>query len=403
MKITCNQKDLYKAVSIAMKGISTRSTIPALSNILFEAKDGNLKLSSTNLEVAFNCWIPAEMDGESAISIPARLLAQFLQTLPDEKIRIEIYELHQSLSIQCARTHAKFNGLSSEDFPRVRTALQLLAEEEKYIFLQIDAQTIRTVIEHVAFSASTDMARPALTGVEFKIHNNQLQMSATDGYRLSIHSITISDFEFDGELSLVIPASSFRELSRIIGDYDGKLNIYLSEKNKNSIIFRLEYKNYSSVESIEFTSQIIDAKFPNYSAIIPTSHLIQTAVPTKIFSNAIKIASIFTKDSSNIVGIEFDWSENKNSKIRVLTPSSDYGDTSSEISGITINSTNENAEQKTLYISFNGQYLIDMLNSMSEDIVYIEAKEKNRPIVMKPQNYPDSQFMYVVMPMQRQS
>ena len=157
MRISCLQENLSRGLSIVGRAVATRTTLPVTQSVLLSTDQSRLKLSATNLEIAITTWIGAQVEEDGAITIPARLLAEFINSLPPEQIDISAVEEPKGLSLKCARFEASINGTSAEDFPPIPTV-------ESGVIGQIDSRVLKDAIAHVAFAAATDDSRPVLTG-----------------------------------------------------------------------------------------------------------------------------------------------------------------------------------------------------------------------------------------------
>ena len=183
MKVVCLQENLAKGLSIVSRAVAGRSTLPILSNVKL-ATDGQerLQLSATDLEISINCWIGAKVQEEGAITIPARLLADFVNSLPPERIDMTLDTSTQTLNLKCARFESNIKGIDALEFPPIPTV------SEKDDIIRLEPGLLRTMIAQVVFAAAADESRPIYTGVLVQFHDNMLTMSATDGFRLSVKS-----------------------------------------------------------------------------------------------------------------------------------------------------------------------------------------------------------------------
>ena len=187
VRVSVMQENLAKGLSIVGRAVSSRSTLPVLGNILLEAKDNQLRLAATNLEIGVNCWIGAKVEDEGAITVPARLLTEFVGSLPPERIDMELSVRTQTLHLRCARFDANMKGIDAADFPIVPTMEGVNGDGEG-VNIELQPAGLRRMIDQVIFAASTDESRPTLDGVEVNFKDNRISMAATDGYRLSLRS-----------------------------------------------------------------------------------------------------------------------------------------------------------------------------------------------------------------------
>ncbi len=400
MKVSCFQENLAKGLSIVGRAVSSRSTLPVLGNILLEAKDNQLRLAATNLEIGVNCWIGARVDDEGAVTVPARLLAEFVNSLPAERIDLELSVRTQTLHLQCARYEANIKGIDAAEFPIIPTVDNGEGPEETAVVLEgstiaLETGGLRKMIDQVIFAAATDESRPTLTGVEVSFKGDRLAMAATDGYRLSVRSVEL-DQPFAEDLTVIVPARSLGELGRVIADADDEKPVQVTvTQARNQILFRVWGKGTETrgaFHQVDVVSQLIDARYPDYRAIVPKNHTTRTVVPTDSLLKAVKVAQLFARDNANIVrlGIQPGNGDGPGT-LQLAAVSTEMGDN--------VNQLDAMVEGDDLEITFNARYLIDVLSQISEPQVVIETTQSNRPGTIRPVGMGTEEFLHVVMPM----
>jgi len=400
VKVSCFQENLAKGLSIVGRAVSSRSTLPVLGNILLEAKDNQLRLAATNLEIGINCWIGARVDDEGAVTVPARLLAEFVNSLPAERIDLELSVRTQTLHLQCARYEANIKGIDAAEFPIIPTVDNGEGPEETAVVLEgstiaLETAGLRKMIDQVVFAAATDESRPTLTGVEVSFKGDRLAMAATDGYRLSVRSVEL-DQPFAEDITVIVPARSLGELGRVITDANDEKPVQVTvTQARNQILFRVWGKGTESrgaFHQVDLVSQLIDARFPDYRAIIPKTHTTRTVVPTDALLQAVKVAHLFARDNANIVrlGIQPGNGEGPGT-LQLAAVSTEMGDN--------VNQLDAMVEGGDIEITFNARYLIDVLSQISEPQVVIETTQSNRPGTIRPVGMGTEEFLHVVMPM----
>src|SRR4029079_9336381 len=177
MKVTCLQEHLARALGIVGRAVAVRSTLPITSNVLIATEHGRIKLAATNLDIALSCWIGGQIEDESAITGTSRLLTDFVNSLPAEKIELNVSPRAKQVKLTCARNEATIGGMDADDFPPIPAV-----EGDT---LEIDAKTLREAITQVVFSAATDDSRPVLTGVDIVVEGDTLTLEPADGVRIS--------------------------------------------------------------------------------------------------------------------------------------------------------------------------------------------------------------------------
>ncbi|RLT42982.1 MAG: DNA polymerase III subunit beta [Chloroflexi bacterium] len=400
MKVSCFQENLAKGLSIVGRAVSSRSTLPVLGNILLEAKDNQLRLAATNLEIGINCWIGARVDDEGAVTVPAKLLTEFVNSLPAERIDLELSVRTQTIHLQCARYEANIKGIDAAEFPIIPTVDNGHGPEQTAVVLEgstiaLETAGLRKMIDQVVFAAATDESRPTLTGVEVAFKNDRLAMAATDGYRLSVRSVELEQ-PFAEDMTVIVPARSLGELGRVIADADDEKPVQVTvTQARNQILFRVWGKGTETrgaFHQVDLVSQLIDARFPDYRAIIPKTHTTRAIVPTDALLQAVKVAQLFARDNANIVrlGIQPGNSDGPGT-LQLAAVSTEMGDN--------VNQLDAMVEGGELEITFNARYLIDVLSQISEPQVVIETTQSNRPGTIRPVGMGTEEFLHVVMPM----
>lgn len=372
MKVSCLQENLAKGLSIVGRAVATRSTLPVLSNVLLATDQSRLKLSATNLEMGVNCWIGAKVEEEGTTTIPARLLSDFVNSLPPEPISMALNVRSQTLSLRCARYEANIKGIDAQEFPLILT----LSEDNT---INLDVATLRHMIELVAFSAATDESRPVLTGVLANLADSGLTMAAADGFRLSVARASL-DQGMPQPITVIIPARALQELARISAEEQEPIQMTISP-NRNQVFFHLT--------DIDVVSQLVEGTFPDYEAIIPKTSNTRTVVNTAEFLKAVQIASFFSRDS-NIVKLLIEApNESSGGQVTISGTSAELGDNVSQLDA--------EVEGESTKIAFNAKYLADVLGVIDAAQVSLETTGSSSPGVIKPVGEED--FVHVIMPM----
>lgn len=399
MRVSCLQENLAKGLSIVSRAVSSRSTLPVLGNILIEAKDNELRLAATNLEIGINCWIGAKVEDEGAITVPAKLLSDFVNTLPPERVDLELAVRTQTLHVHCVRSDANFKGIDAADFPIIPTAGTGNDGDDSAASLEgtrIELETggLRKMIDQVVFAASTDESRPTLTGVEVSFTPARLTMAATDGYRLSVRSIHLDKPFVEDPMTVIVPARSLGELGRIIADADSERTVQaLVTQARNQILFQVWGKGdgRGAFHRVELASQLIDARFPDYRAIIPKSHSTRTVVDTADLLKAVRRAQLFARDNANIVRVAVSPGNSQQGHVKLTATSAEMGDSVNELDAL--------VEGDDLEIAFDARFLMDVLNQIDQPQVILETTQSTRPGTIRPLGMGEDEFLHVVMPM----
>lgn len=400
MRVSCLQENLAKGLSIVGRAVAARSTLPVLGNILLEAKNNELRLAATNLEIGINCWIGAKVEDEGAITVPARLLSEFVNSLPPERIDMELAVRTQTLHLRCARYDANMKGLDAADFPIIPTAgtgdeMDEQVEVLEGTRIELETSGLRKMIDQVIFAASGDESRPTLTGVEVSFQPARLTMAATDGYRLSVRSAHLDKPFVEDAITALVPARSLGELGRIIADADASKPVQvIVTQTRNQILFQVWGKEgRGAFHRVELASQLIDARFPDYRAIIPKTHTTRTVVDTAALLKAVRVAQLFARDNANIVRVAVSPGNGgkQEGQIRLTATSAEMGDNVNEIDAM--------VEGVDLEIAFDARFLIDVLSQIDQAQVVLETTQSTRPGTIRPLGMGEDEFLHVVMPM----
>ena len=373
MKVSCLQENLAKGLSIVGRAVATRSTLPVLSNVMLATDGSRLKLSATNLEIGIVCWIGAKVEEDGSITVPARLLTDFVNSLPPERIDMELTVRTQTLNLKCARFEANIKGIDAQEFPLIPTA----GEDSK---ISLDPSMLRQMIDQVVFAAATDESRPILTGVLARFQGEQLTLAAADGFRLSVRTAHLPE-PVSEPVTVIVPARALAELSRISGEQEQPIEITITPA-RNQALFHMA--------NVDLVSQLIEGNFPDYNQIIPKSHSTRTVVSTSDFLKAAKTANIFARDAANIVRLEIvPGGELAPGRVTLTATSAEVGDNVGEIDAV--------IEGEQMEIAFNAKYLIEVLSVVDAAQVALETTSASSPGVIKPVGSED--FTHVIMPM----
>jgi len=373
VKLSCLQENLSWGLGIVGRAVATRTTLPITNNILLETDQSRLKLVATNLEMAISCWIGAKVEEEGTITVPAKLLTEFISSLPKDKVDVTMAPKTKTLSVRCARYEARISGMDSKDFPPI-------PKVEQGINTTIEIETLRQAISQVVFAAAAEESRPVLTGVDAKIDGSTLTLAAADGFRLAVYKVNLTK-PVGQKLEVIIPAKTLAELNRLMADQQEPVEININP-NKSQIIFKLK--------NVELVSQLIQGTFPQYEQLIPQSSSTKATVDVSDFLRATKTAAIFARDGTGIVRLMVaPGGELTPGKMTVSARSEEIGDDVGEIDAIV-----QGGDAK---IAFNGKYLTDVLSVLKEAQVSLETTSPSSPGVIKPIGIEN--YIHVVMPM----
>ena len=377
MKVSCLQENLHKGLQTVSKAVANKTTLPVLNNILISTDGGRLKLTATNLEVGITNWIGCQVEEEGAITVPAKLLVDFVSSLPNEHVKMALDERTRTLHLKCARFEANIKGIAAEEFP-------IIPEVTEKPVARIPAPLLKEMVGQVAFAASGDDSRPQLAGVFIQIDGRELIMAAADGFRLS-RRVTHLDTPVDSVLKLIVPARSMTELARVLPDLEDEqaepVSLVLTP-GRNQVLFRHD--------NLEVTSRLVEGNYVDINRVIPADWGTRTVISTAELLKAVRMASIFAKDSANIVRVQVEpGADLTPGVITVSANAAEVGDNISQLDCV--------VDGEAGQVALNGRFLIDVLGVIKTSQVAIETKTYQSPAVLKPVG--EDEYLHVIMPM----
>lgn len=375
MKLSVMQENLARGLQIVSRAVSSRSTLPVLANVLFRTEDAGLKLTATNLEIGITCWVPGKIDTDGAITVPARLITDLVNSLPSgDKVDLELQGATM-LRIRSSLGETHIKGIDAEDFPAIPTAGDRPTT-------RIAQGVLRRALEETAFAAATDEARPILTGVLARFEGATLTLAAADNYRIAVKTVPLLDPVED--TSIVVPARSLTELSRVLADNDEPVDIVLAPA-RNQILFHLE--------GIDLVSRLIDGQFPNYQTVLPKSYSTRAVMDRDDLLKAVKLAALIAGTSANIVKIQVGGADGDAGTGLTVTANAEVGDNEGRVEAA--------VEGDGTTIAFNARYLTDVLQNVDAEQFALELNGPLSPGVFRPIG--DDQYVHVVMPVRTAS
>jgi DNA polymerase-3 subunit beta len=373
MKVSSLQENLAKGLSIVGRAVPVRSTLPQASHVLLSSDEGRLKLVATDLMIATTCWIGAQVEEEGSVTVPARLLTDFVASLPSDKVELSISDRGRQLHVSCARNEATIAGMDAADFPPVPAV-------DDGLTLELDPKQFKRAVEQVEFAAAADDTRPVLTGIHTLAEGQELTLAAADGFRLAVHKLPLRQ-EVPERVEVIIPARALREIVRLIGEDDDPLSMSFSAA-RSQVQFRLK--------SAELVATLIQGTFPNYSQLIPQSYTTKTTLEMKQFLQETRIAAIFARDGAGIVRLQVEPNGGGAGKLTISARAEEIGDHRGDM--------DVKVEGEASKIAFNSRYLQDVLQVLDAEEVALETTSPSSPGVLRPLGTDDN-YVHVVMPM----
>jgi DNA polymerase-3 subunit beta len=366
MKFTITREKLQEGLVAVAASVPSKTTLPVLSNLLVEATRDGLRLSGTDLDIAVSTTIPASVDQEGAITLPARKLVEIVRELPSAAIRITSSG-EQRVAIECGKSKFKLLGLPKEEFP----AFPAVKFESGW---RVPSKDLHKLISHVAFAASTEESRPILNGVLWELKNDRMRMVATNGHRLARMDVPVAGGAGQ-QADLIVPPKALDQIKRLFASDD---EVELA-KSDNHLGFR------SSTTQV-FT-RLIEGPYPNYEQVIPRENDKLATADKAALISALRRMSIVASDQTHRIRMAF---ANASCKLSVQTP--DLGEAQEELA--------VGYEGDPLEIGFNALYLLEVLKYMPTDEVRLTFKAPERAATCEPVGWDDpASYLTLVMPL----
>jgi DNA polymerase-3 subunit beta len=373
MKVSVLQENLAHGLNIVSRAVSPRSTLPVLANVLVATDEGRLRLSATNLELGITCWIGAKIVEEGSTTVPARTFGDVVGTLPNDQVDMELTVRTQTLNVHCSTSNIDIKCIDSQEFPPMPVP-------DLDGGVELNVADFKEMIRQVVFAASTDEARPVLTGVLVTLQGDTLSMAAADGFRLSVRTAALSNSNGQ-DLHAIIPGRALSELARIASDGEDTVTMILPP-GRGQVVFRMK--------DIELTSQLIEGNFPEYQQIIPGTHNTRTVLSTEAFLKACKQAEIFARDGSHIARLSITPGDE-------IQPGSVEISAHSEETGSNETVVDATIEGPSVVIAFNVRFLREVLDVIGTPNVALETTAAAAPGLVRPLG--EDNFLHVIMPM----
>jgi DNA polymerase-3 subunit beta len=366
MNLTIAKEQIINGLQAVQNVVSTRTTLPILSNVLMRAEGDRLELTATDLDVTIACSVEAKVKKPGATTVPVKKLFGIVRELTNGELELEVDE-NNNCTISAGASFYKIKGLSAEEFP----PLPKFKEEKKVLMLQ---ETLKGMMKKTSFAISTDESRYVLNGIFISLKDHKMTMVATDGRRLALvdEEVEISE---NSQGEFIVPAKAVNELNRLLQE-KGEVEIKYAE---NQAAFNLKDEKGSSVLII---TKLIEGNYPNYRQVIPNEMKERVSLVREEFLHALRRAEIMTSEKSNSVKLAF----GKNN-LAITANSPEVGEARESLA--------INYKGKEMAIAFNPKYMIDPLNALANDEIFIELIDELSPGVMKI----NGPFLYVVMPM----
>lgn len=380
MRISCVQDQLSRGLAIVGRAVGSRTTMPILGNVLVASDGERLRLVATNLELGITTWVPARVLEEGRASVPARLLSEFVNSLPAGRdVSIDGGDRGAPLRLECERIGANVKGVDPEEFPPVATGDDRPA-------VRIPAREFRSMIDQVAFCAARDESRPVLSGVNVRMEGTVLSLAAADGFRLAIRTAEL-DHGLPEALDVIIPARALTELGRLLSGDDDEVEVSVTG-NRTQVLFRVRTAAGETV----LVSRLLEGQFPDLQRVVPKTASTEVTVARTDLVTAIKVASIFARDSANVVRLELVPGSSDGlqpGNMEVSATAQEVGDNKSQVPA--------QVGGDETHISFSSEFLGDVLGVLKTEKVRLKLSGPLSPAVVE--GVGADHYTHVIMPM----
>lgn len=361
MKLQVTQENLNKALGTVARVANARGTLPVLANVLIKTVNNRLSVAATNLDIAITQYIGAKVEEEGSITIPARLMQDFVNSLPSGIIDLKLDDL--KLHIATEQYQSVINGVSADEFP-------VMPAIEKGQTLTIPVDVLKSALQQVIIAASGDEARPVLTGVYLHSNEGKLYMAATDSYRLAEKEL----MPCDQEVKLLIPVSAMQDALRIIGDAEGDVVITYDDQ-------QLQLR----AGDVELVARLIEGSYPDYRKLIPATFATTATLKRADLANATKVSSLFARESAGSITINID---EEKQELSIRSVASQLGENNAtSVAKV----TGEGA------ITLNSRYLLDVLGVLKgEEVSFCFNGKLDASVIKDPSN---GDYVHIIMPL----
>ncbi len=361
MQLQVTQENLNKALGTVARVANARGTLPVLANVLIKTVNNRLSIAATNLDIAITHYIGAKVAEDGAITVPARLMQDFVSSLPNGVIDLKLDDY--KLSIVTEQYQSVINGVSAEEFP----VMPAITKGKSW---KVPASELKKALQQVIVAASADEARPVLTGVYVHTNSGKLYMAATDSYRLAEKELLATKEEVD----LLVPVSAMQDLLRIIGDDDDEVQVTSDEQQ---VLFE--------VGDVQLVARLIEGKYPDYRKLIPASFATTATLQRADLLNAAKISSLFARESAGSITLNID---EKDQELSIRSVASQLGENTAKAAAKVVGEGS---------ITLNSRYLLDALHALSGAEVDFCFNGKLEPVVVRDPGGQD--YTHIIMPL----
>ena len=366
MKCTVSPSALSAALALVSRAVSPRSTLPILGNVLLETADDGLRLSATNLDLTITATVPAEVTTEGRTTVPARLVTDYVASLAESPCTLSLDPATQILRLQCGIHRGNIHGIDAVEFPP-------LPARDEATTVDLDASALQAAITQTVLAASTDEARPVLTGVLVTLDSTSVTLAATDGHRLAVRRLLVEDGPEEA-VSVIVPARHLAEVGRAVNPNRPTVRLALSSARNQLFV---------TMKDLEISSRLIEGNYPNYAQVIPAESSTTVTVPASMLLREVRTASVLAKDAANVVRLA-----TREGTLVLSTQTAEVGDDEAPMPA--------QVDGEDVQIAFNARYVLDALGVLDAEQVTLGFNGPLSPGILRPVGRAD--HLYIVMP-----
>jgi DNA polymerase-3 subunit beta len=364
MNFTITRQNLHNGLAAVSASIPTKTTLPVLSNILFEANNDGVWMSGTDLDVAVRVKVLADVKEGGSLTAPGKKLQEITRELPDQPVEVATRE--EQIELRCGRSHFKLNGLPADEFPT-------LAEVDFSEGITVTGKDLNSLIHHTSFAVSNEDARPILNGVLWELRDGEMKMIATNGHRLARMGVKVKATG-TASADFIVPPAALAQVQRLFKDGD-TLQV---ARSGNHLGFR--------AETTEIYTRLIEGTYPNYDQVIPKDNDKTAIIDKKVFASAVRRMAVVASDQTHRIRLRF---ESGRAHLNVLTPDLGEGHDEMEVG----------YDGEEIEIGFNANYLLEVLKHIPSDEVKFKFKAPERAATIEPAGEDAADYLCLVMPL----
>ncbi|MCL4544205.1 MAG: DNA polymerase III subunit beta, partial [Chloroflexi bacterium] len=379
---------LSKALSTVGHAVAPRSTLPVTGHVLLNTDNGRLRLAGTNMDIAIVAWIPAEVDIEGSISVPARLFTDLISSLPTDRVELDLNRRSQTLIVRTSRFEANVKGLDASEFPRID-------QVNEPPLVTIEASALCDAISDVQFAAAKDEMRPQLAGLLLRLRDNELTLVGCDSFRLSIRRLTFDNPVAVGSpqagIDLIVPARTMQEVSRAFGGTEGTLTI-TTTPTRTQVLFHSE--------SVDIVSRLIEGNYVDFARLLDqtSQHTVRVAVTTSDLQRAARFTSFVSRDANNALHLDIKpiKDENGPGTVTLQATAAQVGENVTEVDAV--------VEGGAAEINLDNTYLADAIAAIhTQQTAIWTTRGQMLPVLLKPvggsHEVGSEEALHMIMPM----